>query len=148
MEQAEIKHFTVGEILHGWTVPNDLVHNIITTLKVLDIVREEYGKPIYVNSTYRDKEYNNAVGGKPKSLHLVFNAIDWTIQNKSDLIMLFDKINEMDLTHKFTFLPKAGCLGLGYYMPKYSNGALLQNAFIHIDTRGVLNRTSPARWHG
>ncbi len=44
--------------------------------EVLDPVREAYGKPIYVNSGYRCEKHNAAVGGVPRSQHLVGEAAD------------------------------------------------------------------------
>lgn len=135
--RAKIKHFTPKEILNGRDVPDDLLDNIIPTVKVLDVLREWYGKPIYINSTYRDKDYNKAVGGKPKSLHLEFNAIDFSIKNHNDLQKLYDKLNEWDGTDNlFEMLPKKrGNFGIGLYP-----------TFIHLDTRSYIGRKAPARW--
>lgn len=135
----DIKYFTITEILNGRDVPEELLENIIPTVKVLDKLREFYGKPIYINSTYRPASYNKAVGGKPKSLHLEFNAIDFTVENIKDLPKLYGTLCEWDA--KDGFLPvlakPSGNLGLGIY-----------KRFLHIDTRAVLGRTSPARWSG
>ena len=43
---------------------------------VLDPVREKLGRPIVVNSGYRCREYNLAVGGVKHSQHLVGEAAD------------------------------------------------------------------------
>ena len=43
---------------------------------VLDPVREKLGKPIQVNSGYRCKEHNEAVGGVRNSQHLAGEAAD------------------------------------------------------------------------
>lgn len=47
-----------------------LVHN------VLDPVRDAYDKPIGVNSGFRCEKHNKAVGGVPRSQHLVGEAAD------------------------------------------------------------------------
>ena len=48
--------------------------------EVLDPVRDEYGKPIYVNSGYRCEKHNKAVGGVPKSQHMVGQAADISLR--------------------------------------------------------------------
>jgi len=45
-------------------------------LSKLDMIREEYGKPIYINSGYRTEAHNEKVGGKPASSHLKGLAVD------------------------------------------------------------------------
>jgi hypothetical protein len=129
------EYFTEDEINRGWDVPEEYLNNIIPTARVLDTLRQYYGLPIYILSSYRSPEYNRKVGGAKNSLHLVFNALDFTVANKSDIKLLYNKLVKWDEEHKFDFLSKSGTMGLGLY--KY---------FIHLDTRGVLGRRSPARW--
>lgn len=135
-----IQHFTEREIEMGRDVPADLLDNIVPTVRVLDELREYYGKPIFINSSYRSPEYNKAVKGKPKSLHLLYNALDFTVEKRSDLEMLYNTLVNWDgQKNRFDFLPKEnGNMGLGFY----------KGRFIHIDTRSTLQRTAPARWRG
>lgn len=137
--EGKFLHFTQKELEMGREIPDELYKNIIPTASILDILRSEYDNPIYINSTYRSPEYNQAVGGKTKSLHLVFNAIDWTVKDKKDLKRLYDLLNEWDKEDdKFTFLPKKrGNMGIGLY-----------KTFIHLDTRSTLGLKSPSRWKG
>lgn len=51
-------------------------------LRILSLVRQEYGKPIYINSGYRTTSHNENVGGKSNSSHLRGLAIDITDNNK------------------------------------------------------------------
>ena len=77
-----IQYFTWNELTHTDTglpnSPNDI--NVITNLcelaRVLDYLRNYYGKPIRVNSGYRSKEVNAAVGGVATSHHLFGYAAD------------------------------------------------------------------------
>lgn len=135
-----LKYFTEREVEMGRDVPIHLLNNILPTIKVLDALREEYGKSIFINSSYRSPEYNKAVKGKPKSLHLEFNAIDFTVENRKDLGKLFNILEEWDAEKgKFSFLPKVnGNMGIGLYTGR----------FIHLDTRSILSRPAPARWRG
>ena len=136
-----IKYFTAEEILMGKIVPSELLPNIIPTLKVLDYVREYINIPIYINSTYRNSEYNSLVGGKSSSLHLSFNAIDFTFKPNSNynLKEVYEMLHNWDMEYSFKFLPSASSMGLGLYERQY---------FIHIDTRKIICRTAPARWGG
>lgn len=52
------------------------VHNMCVLVDFLDMVREEFGEPIIVNSGFRSEEVNVAVGGARRSLHLQGRAAD------------------------------------------------------------------------
>lgn len=45
-------------------------------LEIMNSLRRDYGKPIYVTSARRCKKHNQDVGGSPKSQHLQGKAID------------------------------------------------------------------------
>ena len=81
-------------------------------LIILDIIRLKYGKPITVNSGYRTKIHNEAVGGVPNSQHRLGKAADLHIPNQKTGD-LFEKIAKEN-----------GAKGIGRY-----------NSFIHVDTR-------------
>jgi len=134
-----VNHFTPKEILMGKDVPDHLLLHIHPTVWVLDQLRAWYGKPIFVNSTYRHPDHNRGIGGKTKSLHLDFNAIDFTVERKQNVQMLYKELVKWDsMPGRFSFLPKEkGNMGIGLY-PR----------FIHIDTRSILGRYSPTRWSG
>ncbi len=144
-DEVKFKYFTWEEILRPLkkqnitfdNIPIQLRANIIPTMRVLDLLREDYGKPIIINSTYRTAEYNNKINGTYNSLHLSFNAIDFTVVNKEDLISIYNTLNIWDRTsNKFSFLPKpTGNFGIGIYKD-----------FLHLDTRSILGRKSPERW--
>jgi uncharacterized protein YcbK (DUF882 family) len=71
----------------GQMMSNDMLSKI-------DMIREEFGKPIYINSGYRTEYHNEKVGGSPTSSHLKGLAIDVSCNNSSDrfkLINLFIK---------------------------------------------------------
>lgn len=66
--------------------------------KILDPLRDMYGKPIYVNSGYRSEALNKAVGGSKTSGHLLGTAVDIDAGTKAGNKVLFDLIK-----HNFTF---------------------------------------------
>ena len=83
-----MKHFTLDELTSSATaqrkgianVPDATAtaHLIRLVRQVLDPARSALGKPITVNSGYRCPQLNKAVGGAPKSYHLLGRAADIT----------------------------------------------------------------------
>ena len=63
------KEFKMGEVE---------VYNNMTPafLLLMDELRKRVGESIYFNSTYRDDDYNESVGGVPDSRHLYGDAAD------------------------------------------------------------------------
>lgn len=87
---------------------------------LLEIFREKIGnRPVYVNSGFRCREYNQKVGGVPESYHLYGMAADIRVPGMvpGDLLK---------------YAHEAGFLGLGLY-----------SSFCHLDLRGRL-----MRWKG
>lgn len=80
------KYFTVAELVRSDTadrkaidnrIPKELLPNVQVLIeRVLDPLREAYGKPIRVNSGYRCAALNRAVGGSPTSDHMQGRAAD------------------------------------------------------------------------
>ncbi|MBQ9076248.1 MAG: peptidase M15 [Muribaculaceae bacterium] len=83
-----MKHFSTEELTASETAkrlnidntPDDEATVNMTRLvnTVLDPAREKAGCPIKVNSGYRSKELNKAVGGAQNSYHLTGRAADVT----------------------------------------------------------------------
>lgn len=99
-----MKYFTMGELLRSSSAYSLGIDNTcdITSASalmalvdnVLDPLREWYGEPIYVNSGYRCKELNTAIGGAPTSQHMKGEAADITVGNKDENKKLFDYIRD------------------------------------------------------
>lgn len=95
-----MKYFTLSELsVTNTKLPNkpDKVaeSNLIKLVEnVLDPLREKYGKPIKVNSGYRSKLVNAAVGGAKNSDHLYGFAADITAGNKTENCILFQLIRD------------------------------------------------------
>jgi hypothetical protein len=133
-----IVHFTateinpVGKLANGKgpaleAAPMPLWGNAIKTLKVAEWLRAQWGESIEVLSGYRDPEYNEAVGGEDKSLHMLFNALDIRMKTRTP----------KEIALRLEKHPDSKKMGLGIY-----------KGFVHMDTRGLLGLTAPARWHG
>ena len=80
------KHFTPDELIHSDTADRLRIDNTPTgdavdnldrlVIRVLDRLRDGWGRPIIVTSGYRCKELNTAVGGARNSQHLKGQAAD------------------------------------------------------------------------
>ena len=92
--------------------------NLKILVPVLDSVREELGHPIRLNSIYRNKQYNECVGGVIDSQHLQFNAAD-CVALGVPVLKLYQKVLDVRRTGLF------------------KGGVGLYRTFVHIDTRGV-----------
>lgn len=105
--------------------PSLLWPHIVPTLELLEELRGHVMRPVRVHSGYRDPRYNAAVGGSPKSQHLRFTAIDFSV----------DGIQPRTLALWLNDHKRAAKLGIGLY-----------KTFVHVDTRGLLGVPAPSRW--
>ena len=86
-------------------------------LRRLQLMRDELGSPIFINSAYRCPVHNRAVGGTSASQHLQGKAADITTWNLPRLRQLAEK--------------------------HVSNGGIgTAETYVHVDTRGFR-----ARWN-
>ena len=95
-------HFKFQELTHtdtglDNTVLNDNhLGNLATLWNTLNFIREEFGKPIFVNSAYRTPAVNQQVGGAKRSLHMQGRAADIRPKNSEDLELLWNVICSYD----------------------------------------------------
>lgn len=100
-----MKYFTIPEMIASSTakakgISNEplIEHKVkLTTLinKVLDPLREAYGKPIIVTSGYRSPLLNKAVGGVATSQHCKGEAADIVPKNKKDMKKLWELAQQL-----------------------------------------------------
>ena len=91
-----MKNFRIKEFVCrcGCEMPAEARQNIEALVaNVLDPLRDEYGKPIYVNSGYRCEKHNAAVGGVPKSQHMLGQAADISV--KSEKLKVKSELDEL-----------------------------------------------------
>lgn len=99
-----MKYFSIEELCKSDTAkargidntPSKEVIDNLTRLveTILDPLREWFKKPIYVNSGYRCKALNEAVGGVNNSLHLIGCSVDIDTNNTAENKKLFDYIKD------------------------------------------------------
>lgn len=108
------------------TPPRGKWGNMIATLRIVDDLRDHFGKPCTILSSYRSPAYNRKVGGVARSRHLEFDALDIRIKGVSAR-RVYELLKEWRRDGKFKG-------GLGLYV---------RSRFVHIDTRG-----RNATWRG
>lgn len=102
-----MKYFSIKELCSSNTArirgikndPTPEVERNLTLLvdRILDPLREAWGKPITVTSGYRCPELNKAVGGAATSQHMQGCAADLDVGTQADNMKLFKLIQEMNL---------------------------------------------------
>lgn len=67
----------------------------------LDNVREVFGQPMIITSSYRNERYNKKIGGADSSMHLLGRAVDVRIDKYSgkQIRKLIHILSCMDLTY-------------------------------------------------
>ena len=101
------KYFTIEELCRSNTAdakgidntPNNAQKERLKDLieNVLDPLREAYGKPIYVNSGFRNDKLNKEVGGVVTSQHRRGEAADISAGSIKENEKLFNLIQELNL---------------------------------------------------
>ena len=102
------KYFTVAELVASQEadrrsinnrLPRELLPNMTQLIdRVLDPLREAYGRPIRVTSGYRCPELNRVVGGSPTSDHMQARAADivGTPNTRAENRRLFELAKSLD----------------------------------------------------
>lgn len=78
-------NFTLEEMRckDGTPVPKQYQKNAHEVLTNLQILRDQLGEPIFINSGYRTPDYNKRIGGAKFSQHTVGKACDITVKSKT-----------------------------------------------------------------
>lgn len=119
------KNFSLSEFAckDGTPVPDDKIDNVKKLAQNLQVLRDEIGEAVFLNSGYRSPAYNKKIGGAKDSQHPKAKAADITAKSYTP----------KQLHARILKLIKAG---------KMHNGGLgLYPGFVHYDVRDT-----PARW--
>ena len=74
-------NFSLSEFnKRNFTVPTDVLRNLIELARNLQVLRDEVKKPIKITSGYRPAEYNAKIGGAKSSRHITGQAADLKIE--------------------------------------------------------------------
>ena len=82
------------------------IQNLINNL--LNPIRKLWGKPIYVNSGFRNEELNKLVGGVSTSNHLKGEAADITTGSIQGNLKLFKMLADIDIEYDEIINEKGG----------------------------------------
>ena len=99
---------------------SDVVFISSELVRVLQAIRNHFGKPVNINSAYRTTSHNKRVGGAAYSQHLYGTAADIVVSVAPKDVAAYAEM----------LLPNTGGIGV------YSN-------FVHVDVRAAR-----ARWTG
>ncbi|MDP4175618.1 MAG: D-Ala-D-Ala carboxypeptidase family metallohydrolase [Bacteroidota bacterium] len=98
------EHFSEEELSHSeyairhdlWNKPDkESLENLERLAEqVLEPIRKEITRPIYITSGYRTKEINSSVGGSPNSQHMKGQAVD-TVCPGVPLLQYYNRIKRM-----------------------------------------------------
>ncbi len=137
IDSLNLKHFSGTEFTPYWSrTRNDVRNsvplerlwpNIVPTLIILDALRAEFGAPIIMTSTYRSPEYNSAIGGVPRSVHMKFQAVDFqcTAGSPDEWAAKLKSWRG----RKFAQPGKQSAF-------EFRGGVGIYSGFVHVDTRG------------
>lgn len=135
--------------------PQEIWPNIVATVRLLDLVRAHFRRPIVITSGYRAPEYNRKVGGAPLSQHQAFTALDFGVAGISppEVGRLLRSWRDEGKWIPVPFLPeRVQWQGPGGKIPfkrlpfrdgdngpevKFVGGIGVYNRFTHLDTRGI-----------
>lgn len=96
-------------------------------VRVLQLIRNHFGRPVSLNSAYRTESHNRAVGGVKNSFHVQGLAADFRVADRTveSVFAAIDggKVRGIDPSK----------IGLGMY-------AAARHRFVHIDVRGKRGR--------
>ncbi len=108
-----MKYFTIDELCASDTAQRRGIDNTPDTAKkqklqtlieqLLDPIRAAWGAPITINSGYRSRKLNAAVGGVSTSQHLRGEAADISVGSPAENKRLFAKIVELQKTGRIAF---------------------------------------------
>jgi len=131
LDEAGVRYFTADEVFYrgardaklqlNTDPPRALWPSLLAVTKVADEARHRLGKPLRINSAYRNAAYNRAIGGASASIHMRGGALDLS----GSPATLHRILTEMRAEGLFRG-------GLGRY-----------KTFVHVDVRG-----KNADWQG
>lgn len=93
---ASITAKTLG--IDNTPTANDVNNLRILCKEILQPTRDEWGKPMHINSGFRSADLNKAVGGKPNSYHLRGCAADIAVTSNTEGYALAAHLLKQKLT--------------------------------------------------
>ena len=86
LDEAGVRYFDADEVFYrgardarlqlNTDPPRSLWPSLLAVTKVADEARHRIGRPLRINSAYRNAAYNRAIGGASASIHMRGGALD------------------------------------------------------------------------
>jgi len=124
------KNFSLNEFVDSVVASNKKIDNTPTQEAIINItllvtnvlqpIRDKWGDVIVINSGYRSKKLNEAVGGALESQHLVGEAADVTAGNSTKNKKLFDLIKSSGVPFD-QLIDEYGCQWIHVSYSKFKN---------------------------
>jgi len=103
-------------------------------IRILESMADDLGYPLTITSGLRSQSYNQRVGGAKKSQHVLGNAVDIRMRNKT----------KKEVLEFIEIAVGRGINGIGLYFPARGGGT-----FIHCDIRSSKAQWGPnGSWRG
>ena len=103
-------------------------------ISILENIADDLGYPLTITSGLRSQSYNQKVGGAKKSQHVLGNAVDIRMRNKT----------KKEVLEFIEIAVGRGINGIGLYFPARGGGT-----FIHCDIRSKKAQWGPSgSWKG
>lgn len=119
LEEAEQRAWHSGPVV---PYPLEWVQSRLLPLyQEMEIIRAVWGKPVLPSSIYRSPAFNEAIKGKPKSLHMAGRACDFKVLGVPAAVV-HAKVMELIATGKLKLVR-----GVGKYP-----------TFVHVDIRQTI----------
>lgn len=134
-----MKHFTIDEFTRSATaralgIDNTLPDEALVALellvaRVLDPLREWWGRPLRITSGYRSGPLNRAVGGVAESQHLRGEAADLTAGSRAANALLFRHVAD-ELPFDQLIAEQADAEGPAWIHVSYRAGRLRRQVLV------------------
>ena len=91
------KNFSIGEFecKCGCVMPDEVLYNVVKLVNQLQTIRDVIKTPIQINSAYRCKKHNKAIGGSVSSQHILGKAADIVVRSYDPSLEIYPLIEEL-----------------------------------------------------
>ena len=90
-------NFSIGEFecKCGCIMPDEVLYNVVKLANQLQTIRDVIKTPIQINSAYRCKKHNKAIGGSASSQHILGKAADIVVRGYDPSLEIYPLIEEL-----------------------------------------------------
>ena len=91
------KNFNIKEFecKCGCVMPDEVLYNVAKLVNQLQTLRDVIKTPIQINSSYRCKKHNKAIGGSLSSQHILGKAADIVVRGYDPSLEVYPLIEEL-----------------------------------------------------